>query len=669
MDFLHVPCHCPHSSGFLQGVHKKRIGGSGSLTPVRTLIQELALVGPFSDPPPLFASFYSPVPLGIVCRSKEQSWGLTDTSVALGCRPWSLSQGIRSTEAAGCCMGFCSCIIAVSFGFFRSLLVILFAALFKVFVQHLPGRQTAFARWILFPVAFAPAKCVTALAVASPGAPILQWSCAPSRRKSRRTQVSFLARRFKAVWLFVFGFAHMPIGVWSAPAHVSACNHLLEVLEGSHFPAPDPSILQPEHLSPPQVTDRPAVDLPEIAGAIPPYPPQAWLGVIVYAPLFQTIAFGLCMRPSDGLTETLAAITATGRLQCTEHDSLVPVQPQVMPGHLSVLSYPSIIAQGRRPHCAVLIDISRVGGACHAVTLPIDVRLVEFLELIRTLMNVDIETETVNVWVGAATQPATPNGALSVANGTLITVTRTFVRAPAIFHAETLFAPTCSWDRLDHVPKPSRAHCIAVCHSGGIWPVVLAFFPRYFKEDIALQVTRNSSESADVVLVDNVPVLELGGEPCSQTAVVIPKQGICRTSSEQPKALCNQVAYLLDVRPLGIAPRLVVSEGSLLDLPDIMRRADIEVPAGYCSHLIKNTVVGRLQHLYVGVTQDLATRVFGTDRRDVSQQPPEGSLPANPHSAGDGLTPVPPPRAGLFLDSPHQFPARYGYAPAEPDPQ
>ncbi|CAE7293862.1 unnamed protein product [Symbiodinium sp. KB8] len=220
----------------------------------------------------------------------------------------------------------------------------------------------------------------------------------------------------------------------------------------------------------------------------------------------------------------------------------------VMPGHLSVLSYPSIIAQGARPHCAVLLDVTRVGGACQALTLPIDIGLREFLERISMLINVDVEAEQVNVWVGPTTQPASYGGQLSITHGTLITVTQSHVRAPAIFYAEGLFGLGRDWTRLDHVPKPARAHCMAVCHSRGIHPVVLAFFPRYFKEDIALQVTKSSREEATVIIVDNLPVLDLDGEPCPQTAVVLPKKPEQCQNETQAQSTAPTVAYLLDVR-------------------------------------------------------------------------------------------------------------------------
>ena len=318
----------------------------------------------------------------------------------------------------------------------------------------------------------------------------------------------------------------------------------------------------------------------------------------MYAPLFPTIAFGIHLQHSADIDTAITAVTTSGRLQCAEFDSLVPVHPQVMPGHLSVLSYPSIIAQGARPHCAVLLDVTRVGGACQALTLPIDIGLREFLERISMLINVDVEAEQVNVWVGPTTQPASYGGQLSITHGTLITVTQSHVRAPAIFYAEGLFGLGRDWTRLDHVPKPARAHCMAVCHSRGIHPVVLAFFPRYFKEDIALQVTKSSREEATVIIVDNLPVLDLDGEPCPQTAVVLPKKPEQCQNETQAQSTAPTVAYLLDVRPLGIAPKLVLSEGALPDLPDILGQAGIELPSGYCGHLIRNTIVGHLQDLY-----------------------------------------------------------------------
>ena len=218
-----------------------------------------------------------------------------------------------------------------------------------------------------------------------------------------------------------------------------------------------------------------------------------WLGVAVYAPYFPTTAFAMRVGPGAPIEHVCRLIKNSGRLPCPRHDALVAVHPQVFPGSLSVLSFPSIISQGRRPHCAVVIDISRVGGTCYAATLPIDSRLEDLWCEIGQYMNVDIESEAVQVWVGDASLPASHVGIISVSHGTLVTVCRPIADRPAppvAFYAADLLSSGSKWDKIEHMPRPNSAHCLAVACGPSLDPVVLAFFPRFFKQDVALQVSK-----------------------------------------------------------------------------------------------------------------------------------------------------------------------------------
>ena len=359
------------------------------------------------------------------------------------------------------------------------------------------------------------------------------------------------------------------------------------------------------------------------------------------------------VEPGTSLEHVCRLIQTTGRIPCASHDSLVAVNPQVFPGYLSVLSYPSIIAQGQRPHCAVIIDISRVGGTVYAATLPIDSRLADLWREIGQYMNIDIESEDVLVWIGDAS--LSHLGTTSVSNGTLVTVCRSTAAnpvPPVAFHATDLLSSKSKWDKIEHMPRPSAAHCLAVAYGPTVHPVVLAFFPRFFKQEIALRVSKLTAEQADVVIVDNDPPLDLKGEPCTQTALVLPKDE-------------GHTAYPLDTRPIGIIPKLVTSSESFPDLPQILSAANIEFPAGQRGDLLSNTIKDEVQILRVGAAVELAHKVFAADWKAVSGEcPPGDSCPVSPFDPAEGANNAPgaPPTA-----SGPPVPRRHGQPPTSPE--
>ena len=571
--------------------------------------------------------------------------------------------------------------------FFRSLLLLGFAALVQMYIRPSPGRCTPLGRLLRVPTAFAPIRCLIALGVATPAQPVLRWHNAkPARATHGTARSSVLGTAHTALRLLIFGACTLPTPVWSAPTAISAFGHFIPdpgpmsgpVLAASTpEPLPENAMLgsvlpagAPEPLLDIDPRWGHVVDLPPIAAATPPYPPASWLGVVVYAPYHPTVAFGLHLPSDTDLQQALLHIRHSDRLPCAQHDSLVPVRPQPMPGYLAVLTYPSIIALGRRPHVAIVLDLARVGGTCYATTFPADVTAWEMLDSVRTQLNVDFEDEPLHVWVGTASQPASCPGALALAHGTLVTVMRAFVPAQTVFLAENLFQPERDWTRLDHVPKPSNPHCLAVCQDLRIFSVVLAFFPRFFKADIALQVTKHTRDTAKVVFVDNEPPLDLLGEPCLQTAVVLPvPPGGPTSAAAEPRKANTPVAYFLDVRLLGISPRLVIVDDSLPDLPDIIAAADIQIPDGYSADLISNHIIDNLQHLKIGLTIDLAHRVFpgisDTGPTEPTQDPITAASPTIIYNAsragnhhrlphGRGIAPERPPRPRPFV--PEQAP-------------
>ena len=120
---------------------------------------------------------------------------------------------------------------------------------------------------------------------------------------SRHSRVNLLSF---ALWLlplgcvfFLLGFASMPHCIWAAPPEVlQFCSYYAHVA----IPAvdrcePPEAHLYPDEISSSKATsERPegdSVELPTNAETVPTYSERAWLGVTVFAPYCQTVAFGL----------------------------------------------------------------------------------------------------------------------------------------------------------------------------------------------------------------------------------------------------------------------------------------------------------------------------------------------------------------------------------------
>ena len=628
----------------LRGARKRRIGRSGTSAPdLSVLLWTVALD-----------------PLGFSCGFQPH---LTPATL----RGRSPSQSVLDTRQRG---GFCwhnlllQALVAFRYveAFFRSLLVLCFAALIRALCPAVLGRGSFWGKTLRSCVAPAPLCTLRAFAVSIPGRPVLDWS--PPRRNKRR-RVAGVSPRFPcaSLWIWLVGVSSLPCCVWSAPEGVKTLQRIHDMVshaDSSSCPAGD---LCPSELRPSTLTGRssacPAKSI-DIPSRHDPdgLPEGRWLGITMYSPFHQTAAFALPDAACTDIPAIHAAIRAEGRLQCEEHDQLVPLCPQLFAGYLYLLSFPSVIVQGRRPHCAVVLDLSRVGGPCYADVVPIDLCLNELWEKVGHMLNIDVQDVPVHVWIGEARQPASRGGVFNLFHGVLITVVRADIPGnqvpPPLYSAIHLLQDSGSWGRIDHMLSPRKAHCLAVCCGLKIDPVFPAFFPRFFKAEVALRVCRLDSTQATVFLVDNQPILGIQGEPCQQTAVVVPSPPLAETSEGPQTAV---LAYFLDLRPLGIAPRLVVLAQPNPDLPDILGAADVEFPAGLCGVLLSNRLYGSLQILRIGWAPDLATAVcdrLSSPNGQAQPTPVTASASPSGPSAADGSFPFGPGHAGQAI--PHNAP-------------
>ena len=630
---------------FSRGARKRRIGRSGTSAPVLCLPLTVGSLAP-----PLVG--LGPVLSGLGFWGTPLSFyigGLLSEAGACLVDLWLRGPWLGSATPCGnrswCCTSHVvsACLTCVD-AFFRSLLVLCCAALIRALLYAVPGRSTPLGSLVRFPTSPAPLRPLLALAVGSPAHSVLHWGHVP-RNKTRSRQGPgprpFCSRRV-ALCLWLIGFSSLPCHVWAAPEGFHQLQRIHTMIAPLHSAPPVFGEHYPSEL--PVATDRQdpssavgiCIDLPSRHSSEQP-PVGSWLGVTLYSPHHPTSAFAMRVEPGSTVSRLHHVIREEGRLPCEEYDAMVAVYPQLLDGYLYLLSFPSVIAQVKRPYCAAVLDLSRVGGPCFADVIPTDLRLTELLERVSRLITVDVQEEPVHVWVGDSRQPASRQGLLNVFPGVLIAVVRADVPGneipPTVYPASRLLADCRLWERIDHMLSPRKALCLAVCCGLKIDPVFPGFFPRLSRADIALQVCRTDLNQATVFLVDNLPTLEIQGEPCTQTAVVVP---VLEHATEAHHT--GAQAYFLDVRPLGIAPRLVLLDWVNPDLPDILQKADIEFPTGLCGMLISNKVYGSLQVLRVGWAPDLAHVVC---RGLVGSAEPDFSAPAVDSAPPVDLNPSP----------------------------
>ena len=371
--------------------------------------------------------------------------------------------------------------------YFRSLLLIVFIALLRALYQPIPDKRSPVGRLLSKLLRPAPVRCRTALDVASPSSPVLQWRTNPKRqpyRKRKPYSGGACLGPWTKVMLVMCGLTSAPTCVWAVPEDAKPFLHAAWHI--SLTPPETSAHLSPDPIDSAQDASR--------EGATEPLPQThalqdkyrgGWLGVAIYAPYFPTTAFAMRVSPGSSTAHVCQLVRDSNRCPCVHHDGLVEVYPQVYSGYLSLLSFPTIISQGHRPHVAVVIDLTRVGGACYAATLPCDARLDDLWKEVGAAMHVDIESEPVQVWIADASFPASHLGTLSVSHGTLITVCRPITDrpvAPVPFYAADLLLSSDNWEKVEHMPRPSSAHCLAVGFQTSLNPIVLAFFPRFFKQ-------------------------------------------------------------------------------------------------------------------------------------------------------------------------------------------
>ena len=501
--------------------------------------------------------------------------------------------------------------------FTRSLLLIAALSLVKLLVGARLRRSPLLNKLLWPALAFVPQCCVLPLQVATVATPVFDWAQDPSQkpRRSKPVPQDGVLRLGKVARLILFciGFLNQPVCVWTMPAGMrvpEVKDFLLSQYEsvatgGLCQQTSVQAETRPSESHSPDALPGQCINLPPHSHGPPPYSQEHWLGVTVYAPHTQPTTFAIRASKQTSLATVIADVRRAGRLPHPDFDTVVAVHPQPYDGSLTLLEYPSIIAQGREPHCATLIDLTRVGGRLYATTLPESITTAALIDRVRLQVRADYEDDELQVWVGYATVPASRTGTLSLSQGIYVCLTRVPHEPGRPTLVSDLFSEQAQWDRIDQLIRPPQIYDLALCQGFVLDAVRPSFFPWATPAEIACKVYRLDPDKVPIVLIDSEPPLDITGEPCAQVAVALV------TADGQP-AKAEVQAYYLDLRRLGVAPRFVLFQQSIPDLPQILEAVDIELPLNFAGQVLSNQLCNNLQVLQVGVTVDLAYQVFNS---------------------------------------------------------
>ena len=512
--------------------------------------------------------------------------------------------------------------------FFQTLMVFITLALCNLLLSSLPGSSSSLGRFCRLPLQAAPVHVVLPWRVASPAhtVPCRTYFREPwGRRPSPTARRCFRFSRFLGPLWWFLGFSTLPSVVWSIPITANDRPVLqdayldLHRADTMHSPlrvacnthdqgntdAPQPDI--PWQLEPPQTDSDNLTSgtvVHESAWGSKPSGSLEEIGVKVFVPYCQPVNGRVITDRTAGQDGLCANVKTLVRLPFPEHDCVAVLRPQQFLGMMDVISYHSILDHLPTPARAVVLDLSRVGGHCHATVLPACTTWETVADQVCKLLNLDIFEEPVNIWKGDHMELIDKFSIFHLQHGDTLIFMRGDLAPPVVFTAADFFGAGVKWYGFAHLPDCQDTHCLAVCTAQGLYPVDPHYYRHVPASEIALHSARLSPSGYQVTEIAATPVLDLDGETCAKIQVVTARSP---TSAPQQEA-----HYLLDLRPISQRPRLITFENLWPDLPDILTAAGVSFPKGQCGELLRTSLAGSIQVLTVGVATDLATRVFST---------------------------------------------------------
>ena len=381
------------------------------------------------------------------------------------------------------------------------------------------------------------------------------------------------------------------------------------------------------------------------------------IGVQLFVPYCRSVNLEIHTRRSTGVVGLCTAVYDSPERPFPEHDCIVALRPQQFLGLMDVISYHSCLDFLPTPHKAVVLDLSRVGGHCHATILPTRMTWEDLAYKVHRLLNVDIFEDPVGIWQGETLEPVMRNSTIVLQHGDTLVFMLSEYGPPRGFKADDFFNQDTRWYGFQHLLSCRNTKHIAVCTTSELFPIDPHYFQHLPDQELALHVTELEGASHRVTEVDMAPTLELDRKSCSKLRTVT--ETVIDSGNPDAQIEAN---YLLDLRPLCQCPKLVTFRNAWPDLPEILNVADITFPPGQCGDLLQNRVFGTVQVLRIGVAPALADLVFrtmplspGFAREPETEDLVTVSAPHRPHSSGASSGASPGPVTNVAAPAPARF--------------
>ena len=254
----------------------------------------------------------------------------------------------------------------------------------------------------------------------------------------------------------------------------------------------------------------------------------------------------------------------------------VPVVPQDFSGYLTLLRFPHHIKDMPEGDlCAVILDLSRVGGMYYACILPNPLPYEDLIQFVTPQTNYD--EAPLRIFVGNSSEPHQPGQPIPLFDGAVLLAARpTFERSPGIT-AESIAEDPSRWGPLHHMLIPT------------VFPGVLV---QYKQEQFYMPPHHHTGQTvvtaaARAFRVDEdritscafaTPGLELQGHTCHHLIAILdlPPEQLFSHRSHRRRDVC----VLCDFRALGGRAWIAYSHTYRFHLPSLAAQFGIRVPRG-----------------------------------------------------------------------------------------
>ena len=408
----------------------------------------------------------------------------------------------------------------------------------------------------------------------------------------------------------------LPIPLVLAGAFMPGCAHAMTFSGAEAFDEGRPSVLRPHEQPALQLANHVGPMLPVPQSWIPGFPdpihnpprikvydnarnpgtcytetgePVKWFGAMLYTPYMQPIPVALREYQPPSLQHYIDAIldASPGAAPMT-YGCCVAVEPQRFREFGTFLRFPRHIKQVEGVNlCAVILDLTHVGGRYYACVLPGPIPHEDLMAFI--LPQTSDDDQPLLLYVGNSNTPHVEGRPVDLYDGVCLFVCRPVcVRTPQPQIADVIDNPQ-NWGPLWHMPIPSPGRGILVQFKHKQY-----FLPQHHHSG---QTATSAAaemfgfvESQITTCVSVTPGLELQGHACSELLMVVELPVSQRQRSQVSRR--RDIFVLCDFRALGSRVWFYHSHVCRFHLPSLAALFGVHVPRGCRLYVLEGELEG-----------------------------------------------------------------------------